>query len=365
MIRNANQPYRGCLMTKIVIVGEAWGKEEAQARLPFIGTSGKILDGMLRQAGIRREDCFLTNVFNFQPEGKYPDNDLKNVCGTKAEGISGFPALSSGKYVRVEFASELTRLYKEIANESPNVIIAFGATAAWALLGTSGIRKIRGAPSLLSGLALETIGKPIKVFPTYHPSAVIREWTLRPIVVADLHKAAHEAEFPELRRPEREIWIEPDLNDLAIFERDFIIPSDSLSIDIETAGDQITCVGFAPTIDRAIVVPLVDAVKPDGNYWPSLAAELKAWDYIRRWCAMTLPGSPNYKRGVGQNFLYDIHRLWRTYGIPVHGEDDTMLAHHALQPEMEKGLGFLATIYTRELAWKFMRAKHETLKKED
>jgi hypothetical protein len=42
-----------------------------------------------------------------------------------------------------------------------------------------------------------------------------------------------------------------------------------------------------------------------------------------------------------------------------------MLLHHALQPEMDKGLGFLGTVYTDELPWKFMRTKHETLKKED
>jgi hypothetical protein len=36
-----------------------------------------------------------------------------------------------------------------------------------------------------------------------------------------------------------------------------------------------------------------------------------------------------------------------------------------LQPEMEKSLGFLASIYTQEAPWKFMRSKHETIKKED
>lgn len=352
-------------LNKIMIIGEAWGREEAQARLPFVGTSGKILNTMLRQVGISRDESYLTNVFNLQPSGKYPDNDIKNLCGPKVEGIAGLPAVAAGKYIRAEYQGELDRLYREIRNEQPTLIIALGATASWALLETSGIRKIRGAPSLTSPRVSELVGAQIKVLPTYHPAAVMREWTLRPIVIADLYKAAEEATFPELRRPWREIWIDPTLDDLATFERDFIIPADSLSIDIETAGDQITCVGFAPSVDRAIVVPFVNPSVPSGNYWPSLHHELKAWEYVRRWCAMTIPGAPLYKRGVGQNFLYDIHRLWRSYGIAVHGEDDTMLLHHALQPEMQKGLGFLATIYTKELPWKFMRAKHETLKRED
>ena len=347
-------------MASVVIVGEAWGREEAEARAPFIGSSGRILNSMLAQVGIRREDCFVTNVLNFQPTGPRPDNDLANVCGPKSGGVPGYPALSKGKYLRAEFQSELVRLYREIKNEAPTLIIALGASAAWALLGTSGIKKIRGAPAVLAGPALNSIGAPIKVLPTYHPAAVMREMGLRPIVIADLYKAKREMEFSELRRPAREIYIEPAIADLERFERDFILPSSDLSIDIETAGDQITCVGFAPTRDRALVVPFVDPVQRDGNYWRTLSDELTAWAYVRKWCA--LPTA----RGIGQNHLYDIHRLWRTYGIPIlNARDDTMLLHHALQPEMEKGLGFLASIYTEELPWKFMRQKHETLKKED
>ena len=56
-------------------------------------------------------------------------------------------------------------------------------------------------------------------------------------------------------------------------------------------------------------------------------------------------------------------------GIPVPSwTDDTMILHHALQPEMEKGLGFLASIYTDEGQWKRMvkhRSADRTGKKED
>lgn len=187
----------------------------------------------------------------------------------------------------------------------------------------------------------------------------MREYTLHPIFLADLFKAAEESRFPEIRRPSREIWIEPTLDDLLDFERRFILPSHQLSVDIETGRDQITCVGFAPSIERSIVVPLVDPVQLDGNYWRSLEDELVALDFIRRWLLL-----PHTK--IGQNFLYDVNWLWKKLGMPIGGKiEDTMLLHHALQPEMEKGLGFLASIYTKELPWKFMRAKHETLKKED
>jgi DNA polymerase len=343
---------------RIMLLGEAWGDEESFQGKPFVGPSGRLLDSMLHQCGIKRSECYVTNVFNVQPQ---PKNDVENLCGPRETAMPGYPALKSGKYVKAMYEPELKRLFDEIRTYKPTLIVALGASAAWAMLGTSGIKKIRGAPSLMSGRALVEVGTPIKVLPTYHPAAVMREWGLRPTVIADLHKAAREAEFPELRRPRREIWIEPGLDDLARFEVEYIIPSPDLSIDIETAGRQITCVGFAPTTDRAIVIPFVDVTKRDGNYWPDLKSELAAWDYVRRWCNLR-------KCVVGQNFLYDMNFLWTEYGIPIRNAaeiDDTMLLHHALQPEMEKGLGYLATIYTDELAWKFMRPKHETIKQED
>lgn len=357
-------------INKIMLVGEAWGQEEEEQGQPFVGPSGKLLNSMLAQVGIARKECYVTNVFNLRPQ---PKNDVEYLAGPKATALPGFPAIKSGKYIRAEYAPELERLYREIKAERPNLIIALGASAAWALLATSGIKKIRGAPAALSGPAFAAVGERIKVLPTYHPAAILREWSLRAITIADLEKAAREAAYPDIRRPAREIWTLPTLEDLATFESNFIYPSFSLSIDIETAGDQTTCIGFAPSVDRAIVVPLVDPVQSDGNYWRTLEDELAAWRYIKRWCMMTLPKQYRpgkfrnlpYKRGVGQNFTYDMHRMFRGLGILVANEDDTMLLHHALQPEMEKGLGMLATLYTEELPWKFMRAKHETLKKED
>ena len=334
-------------MPKIVLLGEAWGRDEEIEGKPFVGTSGYILNGMLRQIGIDRSECFVTNVFNLRPQ---PSNDVENLCGPKAEAIPGLPFLKKGKYVRKEYAPELERLWRELAAAKPNVVVALGATAAWALLGSSGIRNIRGAP---------TFGRGYKVLPTYHPTAIGRDWSLRPIVLSDLAKAKRESEFPDLRRPQRFIHIEPSLEDLREFEYKYIRPASAISLDIETKGDQITCVGFAPSIDRCLVVPFYDPTKKDGNYWPTLELEMQVWAWVHRICAMQ-------KQFIFQNGLYDMHFLWKRYGIPVPGAtDDTMLMHHALQPEMEKGLGFLGSIYTDEATWKFMRDDHSTIKKED
>ena len=341
----------------IMLVGEAWGKEEELVGQPFVGASGKWLRRWLAMVGIRYEDCYVTNVLNLRPRNPVTGgfhNDIKNCCGKKADGIPGYPAVAKGKYMRAEFAPELERLYNEIDRVKPTLIIALGGTASWALLKTSGIKGVRGSP--IQSIPIR--GNVYKVFPTYHPAAILREWKIRPILLSDLYKCRAESEFPEIRRPSRLIWIEPTLADLARFEREYIIPSRDLSIDIETAGDQITEIGFAPTKDVALVVPFMDDTKPGKHYWPTLEEEIQAWLWVRRMCQLA-------KRIVGQNFLFDTHRLWRSYGITVlNVQDDTMLLHHALQPEMEKGLEFLGSIYTNESKWKFMRHA-KGLKKED
>lgn len=334
-------------MVDIALVGEAWGeKEEAEGR-PFVGMSGWILDNMLAQVGIARRECLVTNVFNLRPQR----NDIKFLCGTKAEGISGFPALAPSKYIKRQYAPELDRLYDEIKKAEPNVIVALGATAAWALLHSTGIKSIRGSTALTAPAVSARIGRDYKVLPTFHPAAVARQWTIRPVVLADLDKAKRQSHDPNYNRPSRRIWIKPTLADLAQYEEEFILPATRLSADIETRQDQITCIGFAPDAGSAIVIPFFDHA--GRSYW-DLDSELRAWSYVRRWLAI--------KPTIFQNGLYDINFLWSRYGIPVpKAAEDTMLMHHAMQPEMEKGLGFLASVYTEEASWKFMRKgmKHD------
>lgn len=326
-----------------MLIGEAWGEEEEKQHRPFVGTAGWILDGMLSANGITRRECYVTNVFNLRPK---PSNDVKNLCGTKAEGIPNLPPLVKGKYVLAKYAKELERLYSEIRKVNPNVIVALGATAAWALLHSSGIKAIRGSIAFTHPvLPLE---RPYKVLPTIHPAAVGRDWSQRPIVIADLEKAKRESNVAWFKRPARSLWLYPTLEDLALYERTFILPAKELAGDIETEQNQVTCISFSPNPANSIIIPFVCNSRPGKNYWETLDQELEAWNYVRRWCAM--------KPTTWQNGMFDIQQLWRFYHIPVPlANEDTMLLHHAFQPEMEKGLGFLASIYTDEPSWKQMR----------
>ena len=333
-------------MNEIALIGEAWGEQEEKARTPFVGAAGYALTAMLDEAGISRADCFLSNVFNLRP----PGNRIETLCGPRTEALEGYPALVKGKYVRAEFAPELARLGEELLSINPHVVVALGNTAMWALLGRTAISKFRGTTDLSTHTA-----KGYKVLPTYHPAAILRQWELRPVTILDLMKAQRESAFPEIRRPHREIWIEPTLEDLDEFFPS-LAQSTVISVDIETAGSAITCIGFACGSGLALVIPFVDGRRKGRSYWDSDAAERKAWVYVKR--VLDLPNCKLF-----QNGLYDIAFLWRSMGIKVrNAAHDTMLLHHALQPEALKGLGFLGSIYSDEGAWKQLRQRTSTIK---
>ena len=354
------------MKSKLLIIGEAHGSNEAKIGRGFVGATGSELFKLLDEAGVikltsedysyiskywQTEDpthldmvwnmhpeLYRTNVFNLHP----PSNKIEAFCGTKAGGIAGYPALVKGKYVRSEFLPELDRLGSEIIDVNPNLILALGNTAMWAILGRTTISKLRGTTSY----STHTVSD-YKVLPTYHPAAIFRQWELRPTLVIDLMKAAREQEFPEIRRPKREVWIEPTLEDIDEFDRRYIQNAERLAVDIETSGSVITCIGFAPSRSLAIVIPFTDERKLGKSYWPTHAHEHSAWKAVR-----TILERPKPDK-VLQNGIYDLAFLWRAYGIRVYGfTEDCMLAHHALQPESLKSLGYLASLYCDLPAWK-------------
>lgn len=321
-----------------MLIGEAYGENEERFQMPFIGPAGIFLTQLLKDAGIDRGKCYLTNVFNLRPAG----NDIGNLCGTQAEGIPGREPIQPGKYIRAQYNGELERLADEVAGVEPNLVVALGGTAAWAAFGRGAISKSRGAVA-------PTVWGP-KGIATYHPSGVLRDYSLRAVTVADLIKARREAEYPEIRRPQRTLVIEPTLPEIQQFYEEHVVQAPRVALDIETVHNKyITMIGFAPRVDLAIVIPFMDMRKPEFAYWSTHDEERRAWDWVKRYCL-----SPGQK--VLQNGLYDLHFLWRRYGITVRNPaHDTMLLHHALQPESEKGLGFLGSVYTDEASWKLMR----------
>lgn len=369
--------YSGPRNPRILFVGEAWGSTEAELGKPFCGESGKELFRMLgeatpglapklhaqvcesmkyghswvtqREAWLSEARFAFTNVFAFRPHG----NDIASLCSKRAElpASYGLPQLAQGKYIKPEFLPELDRLRIEIAQSRPNLLVALGNTACWALLQAANIGSIRG------NVTQDAFG--VKVLPTYHPAGVLRNWAWRPVVVMDLIKAGREGASPELVRPARRVHINPTLAEVCEWRDDLLAkPPELLSVDIETGAGQIKCIGFAGSITESFLVPFVDLSHPSGSYWGSVEDELEAWACVKAVLEAPIPK-------LGQNFIYDLQYITRMGILPSACLEDTMLLHHSLFPEMQKGLGFLGSIYTNEASWKLMNRRKVALAKEE
>lgn len=378
-------------MTPIVLLAEARGESEARHNSTLIGASGIELIRMMAEAGMidlspvdrdlihryyqttdnrhvmaiwdNHPEVFRTNVFNLHP----PGNDMRHLMGPKLSALPGYPNLvlpkgkstltPGGNFIRAEFAPELERLGDELCAHNPNLIVCLGNVALWALTGRTGITKLRGT-TLQSSLTVAEF----KLLPTYHPAAVLRNYDLRPTVIADLIKSKRESTHAEIRRPQREIYIPDSPEDLSNFLATNVYDCPLLSVDIETSGTRITCIGLAPRSNLAIVIPFDDERAASGSYWAAQSDEVKCWRLIKG--VLEDPTVPK----LFQNGCYDIAFLWRSMRIKVFGaEGDTMLLHHALQPESLKALDFLGSIYSDESAWKaeYRRKKKEKTIKRD
>jgi hypothetical protein len=283
----------------------------------------------------------LLNVFSARP----PENDVQFFY-TKSAPLSPFPPrrFENGNfYLKPEFESHLNTLHNTLTALKPNVIIALGNTALWALGLPATISKLRG------NVVQTTFGK---VLPTYHPAAVLRNWSQRVITVLDLHKALRESKSPSISTPAREIWAEPTIPDLWEWWEQYGSKSSLLAFDIETINNrQVSEISFAADSTHALHVPFFwKESRQYINWWPDAEEEFAAWKFVK-----TVLESPIPK--IGQNCIqYDCFWLAKEMRIGVKNViHDTMQLAHAWQPELEKSLGFLGSIFLDEISWKGIR----------
>ena len=134
---------------RLMIVGEQPGDQEDLAGHPFVGPAGRVLDSALEDAGIDREDVFVTNAvkhFKHEPRGK------RRLHKTPSAG-----EVSACRW----WLNAERRLVK------PKIILTLGATAALGVLG----RKV--AVTKERGRAIELDDGP-KALLTVHPSYLLR-----------------------------------------------------------------------------------------------------------------------------------------------------------------------------------------------
>ena len=320
---------------------------------------------MMRYEGawVRKRDEWLaeasvgmTNVLALRP----PDNKIESLCVKKGELPHDYPypPLSLGQYLREEFLPELSRLRVEMGECNPKLVVALGNTACWALLRATNIGSIRGTTALSYDPVQTADGeRQLKVIPTYHPAGVMRNWSWRSIVVADLMKAGAESAFAEIRRPAREVVINPTLQEIANVVMWLVKARPKMiAWDTETGAGMIKCISFAWARNQAICIPFINSNWT--SYWASHSDEVAAWKLISDIFALGIPM-------LAQNGLYDLQYLMPMGILPRTQVEDTMLLHHSIFPEMQKGLGFLGSIYSAEASWKLMRTRKADTEKRD
>ena len=113
-------PGHGNTTDKVMMIGEAPGKNEDKTGVPFVGSAGKILDKALQEGGLNRNDVYITNVVKCRPPNNRVPTDKEILVCTS------------------------TYLKNEIRLISPKIICILGATALKSLLGYEHMGRYRG-----------------------------------------------------------------------------------------------------------------------------------------------------------------------------------------------------------------------------
>ena len=273
--------------------------------------------------------------------------ELMQVSGLRPHSIftahraytAKWPTLFVGGKVGGDLTS-LARADREALHKSLegyDLALTMGAHAMYCLTGEVKLDTYRGThidSPFVSGL---------QVVPTYSPTIYARmAWAERPVVASAMRKVQTRYED----RP-RTIYLPETVADLYEFSTRYI--GNEIVFDVETNKScRITEFSLATSSDRCLYVHLED--RAFQHIW-SEKDERDIWMWL--WF---LAQRTDLAWGF-HNATYDLTYL-DAYGIRPKGHIfDTMLRHHAWQPEWEKSLGFLASLHIPTRAWKHLRTK--------
>lgn len=265
----------------VVICGEAPGPVEARWGLPFVGRSGQLLDKVLAEVGLNRDDCYVTNVCICTPDP---------VRAPKPK----------------EIAACRPRLVQEILSHQPKVVLALGNTALKALTSRRSISDWHGA-------VIDSTELLAAVVPTYHPAAVLRSPRLYADMLQDIQKAllVLKGQFtvPKTVTNVTTVVLESTEDIQELVER--LEQLEEVAVDVEVGSSgQLLCIGLSWKPGTAVVVPreLLGS--------PQVVAVLdKALGRLKL---------------IGHNLKYDLQVLWRHGMTSLRTGADTMLEHYVM-----------------------------------
>ena len=130
---------------RVMFVGEAPGREEDAAGLPFVGRSGQLLDRMMAAIGLNRNAAYIANVIPWRPPGnRTPTPQESQIC--------------------------LPFIRRQIELANPDFLVCLGGPSAQTLLGIKdGIRRARGRWHVY-----DTGSREIRAIATFHPAYLLR-----------------------------------------------------------------------------------------------------------------------------------------------------------------------------------------------
>ncbi len=160
-------PGEGSITSRIMLIGEAPGRNEDEQGKPFVGQAGKFLNQLLKEAGIRREEVYITNIIKCRPPN--------NRDPTEKEIKSCSPYLD-----------------KQLNIIKPKAIITLGNYATKYILRKfklkeESISKIHGKKYKINNLIFNT-----KIMPSYHPAAALYNPNLKQTIIDDFKKIREE-----------------------------------------------------------------------------------------------------------------------------------------------------------------------------
>ena len=140
----------GSHTAKIMFIGEAPGKNEAETGRPFCGASGRVLDELLASVGINRKDVYVTNIVKDRP----PEN--RDPLPNEIEFYSSF-------------------LDRQIEIMEPQVIATLGRFSMAYIMKKFGLEHELKSISQIHGkvFTAETSYGSVKIIPFYHPAVAV------------------------------------------------------------------------------------------------------------------------------------------------------------------------------------------------
>ena len=150
----------GAMKPRVALVGEAPGEFEARAGRPFVGKAGRRLDESLGSIGLTRGEVYVTNAVKIRP-----------TRATRAGGTANRSPTAR------EVEAFAPWLYEELRRIAPERIVTLGNVSLRSLCGAGvSVGEARGAWREWEGF---------RVFPMYHPAALIYNRKLEPIFLSD------------------------------------------------------------------------------------------------------------------------------------------------------------------------------------